>query len=377
MCCPHGNLSVLCCPTMFRPRTLVLWVALLAGCSPPEIETPPPAAPPGEDALQALVDETLESNLYNRRLNTTDHAAWQVLHGALAYGQRFEVEHEGRLVPAVDYLLKGGRLAGWNLRAHDDSDRADGGLEVILEGGTVKGQGHSDQWLAVLSQCDLERNHPLMVDGRQHVIDDLVRRAQWEVEADREASWTLIGLSRYLPIDATWQNRHGREWSLERLVAAEADHYLGQGACGGSHRLIGMSMALNRYRAAKGGGAHAPMFLADGWRTADERIREAIAKAHEYQADSGEFSMAYFDRPHFFPNVKERLAASGHTLEFLALALDDAELREAWVERGVVFLCGYLADLAEDDIECGGLYHALHGLAVFRQRRFGEKQYPR
>ena len=69
---------------MFRSRALVLWVALLAGCLPPEIETPPPAAPPGEDALQALVDETLESNLYNGRLNTTGHAAWQVLPGGLA-----------------------------------------------------------------------------------------------------------------------------------------------------------------------------------------------------------------------------------------------------------------------------------------------------
>ena len=365
---------------LWRPAprfgVLGLLIGLLAGCAPPQTKTPPPAAPLGEEALKTLVDQTLESNLYNRRLNTTDHAAWQVLHGALAYGRRFEVEHEGRQVPAVDYLLEGGRLEGWNLRAYD-GEREDGGLEVILEGGTVKGQGHPDQWLAVLSQCDLDKNHPLTVDGRQHRIQDLVRRAQWEVEADREASWTLIGLSRYVPIDETWENRHGRKWSLERLVAAEADYYLGEGACGGSHRLIGMSMALNRYREVTAGDAHAQMPLAGGWQTAEERIREAIAKAREYQADSGEFSTAYFDRPYIMPNVKERLAATGHTLELLALALSDAELRAPWVERGVVHLCGLLDELAADAVECGALYHALHGLAVYRERRFGKKTYPK
>ena len=35
---------------------------------------------------------------------------------------------------------------------------------------------------------------------------------------EREYSWTLIALNRYLPTDATWTASDGQTWSIERLV---------------------------------------------------------------------------------------------------------------------------------------------------------------
>ena len=78
-----------------------------------------PAASPISAATGDLVDvaslcERIDAVLAHardgRRLNTTDHAAWQVVHGILAFGDAFPVDHEGTTSPALDYLLTGGRL---------------------------------------------------------------------------------------------------------------------------------------------------------------------------------------------------------------------------------------------------------------------------
>jgi hypothetical protein len=38
------------------------------------------------------------------------------------------------------------------------------------------------------------------------------------------------------------------------------------------------------------------------------------------------------------------------------------------VERAAHRLCDYLEAAAAVDLDCGGLYHALHGLAIYQQR---------
>ena len=67
--------------------------------------------------------------------------------------------------------------------------------------------------------------------------------------------------------------------------------------------------------------------------------------------------------------------AGGHTLEFVILASNDDELREPWVERAVVRLCDLFRKTKPIDLECGALYHAAHGLAVYRERMFGGRSY--
>jgi hypothetical protein len=70
------------------------------------------------------------------------------------------------------------------------------------------------------------------------------------------------------------------------------------------------------------------------------------------------------------------LGTTGHTLEFVALAGEPSLLQEAWVEQAAHRLCDVLALTEEIELECGGLYHALHGLHVYRQRRFGDVSFP-
>jgi hypothetical protein len=66
--------------------------------------------------------------------------------------------------------------------------------------------------------------------------------------------------------------------------------------------------------------------------------------------------------------VFARLGATGHVFEVLALALADDRLQEPWVRRAADRLVTLLEQTADLDVECGGLYHAAHGLSLYRRR---------
>jgi hypothetical protein len=66
-----------------------------------------------------------------------------------------------------------------------------------------------------------------------------------------------------------------------------------------------------------------------------------------------------------------RLNTTGHTFEFLTLALDDEQFNQPWMTKSLVALLDMLERTQDFDLECGGLYHALHGLELYRLRKFG------
>ena len=79
-----------------------------------------PVALPADHDLQARLDAAIQYTYEHRHLSTKDQAAWQVVHGALAFGRDFKIyDPEGKLVPAIAYLLDGGQMRGWVLRKGD------------------------------------------------------------------------------------------------------------------------------------------------------------------------------------------------------------------------------------------------------------------
>jgi hypothetical protein len=69
------------------------------------------------------------------------------------------------------------------------------------------------------------------------------------------------------------------------------------------------------------------------------------------------------------------LGATGHTLEFLTLALDDEEIKAPWMALAAQYLCELLRATKDEPLECGALFHAAHGLHLYRVRRFGPREY--
>lgn len=355
--------------------------AILSGCESavktdgPKAEAAAAGAPSAttEEELKQRIDAVLSYTLHERELRLDTHAAWQIIHGVAAFGPKFPVMNGDQQVRALNWVFAGNAMKGWTLRPGRH------GVEAVQEPGTKAGQGHPDQWLGYMSLWGLPSSTPLTVAGRDYQIKDLVTQAMMDVRDGKEASWTLMALSTYLEPTQEWETRDGSKWSLERLVAMEAGADLSDEAarnqihgtaCGGSHRLIGLTYALNQRHERL---PDAP--LTGGWAVAHERIQWAVRQARKFQLPSGGFSVHYFARPASSPDLAEHLAATGHTLEFLALTLDQEQLAEPWVARAADFLCDIFEKTRALDLECGALYHAARGLLIYRHRRFGPRDY--
>ena len=127
-------------------------------------------------------------------------------------------------------------------------------------------------------------------------------------------------------------------------------------------------MALNRH--VEQGGE-----VTGVWQRADELIKASVENAKQYQNPDGSFSTNYFERPGQSRDLAQNLGTTGHIVEFLTLALTKEELQQPWVKRAVANMCGLFSKTKEIPLECGALYHAAHGLVVYRDRVYGVRKY--
>ena len=326
---------------------------------------------PDPAVLCGRIDSALAHARDARRLDAAVHGSWQVVHGILAFGRALPLVHPDGESPALDYLLDGGRLAGWILRPGSH------GVVAVVEPGSSLGQGHPDQWLGYLSQCGVAADGrvagipldtPLRVAGRDFTLGDLLAQAKHDIRPGQEATWTLMALAAWEP-DAAWTAGDGSRWTVERVVALEADADIVSAACGGAHRLYGLAAALDARRRA----GHDPESERPdgGWAAARATLEHHLELARLFQQADGSFSTHAFERPGTSPDVVARLSATGHVFEVLAVGLDDDRLGEPWVLRAADRLTTLLEQTADLDVECGALYHAVHGLAVYRGRVCG------
>jgi hypothetical protein len=320
------------------------------------------------ETTRKRVADVLAREFTQRGLSTSQNGAWQVLHGVLAYGKEFVVQTDAGPQKAVDYLLAGGALQGFAPRAGESFGGAPPrrGVKVQLQPESKIGQGHRDQWLAVLVQSGLEKSDKLKTPDGDFLIGDWIRQTQYDVplNLETEFSWTLIALTSLDPTTTAWLARDGETYDVESLLDSEVQQYQMDalsGACGGTHRLIGIAMALNQRRSENNP-------VSGVWADAKEVIDSAVATARQNQNPDGSYSTSYFHRTGWTRDLGESLGTTGHVLEFLAIAAPNEVLRQPWVQRSALQLCDTLDACEGVDLECGVLYHALHGLAEYEKR---------
>jgi hypothetical protein len=318
------------------------------------------------NSLSHEILSTLRSNLERRLLSADRNGAWQVVHGAVAYGDQLPLEVDGESVPAVEFLLGGGVMNGWELSVGPTIPSTQRpGIVARVEAGSYIGQGHADQWLGYFSQIPLSLDRTVIVSHETLRLEDWARQAQWDVPKNpfKEYSWTLIALTNFFPDEQQWTASDGNTWTLEPLVRYESQQDLSESACGGMHRLMGLAHAIQYRKHNKG-------LFDEGWALAKQVVEESIDKARRFQNSDGSFSTNYTTRPGNSNDLSLCISATGHTLEFLSFALDERELSAPWIERAATRLCDMLKASEGIDLECGGTYHALAGLKLYHQRRF-------
>jgi hypothetical protein len=227
-------------------------------------------------------------------------------------------------------------------------------------------QGHSAQYLAILAQCRVAATSPMVVRGMRFTVNDLIEDEKLSCKAGTELTFSLIALAHYLPTDATWQNREGETWSLERLVEEEIVQPIRGAACGGTHRLFGLSYGCQRRLRATGE-------LDGAYLRADRYVRDfQTFTLTKLQNRDGSFSTEWFKYPaDREDDVDRKIQTTGHILEWLVGSLDQEQLYDPRVVAATEFLCRSLSREPSREWKIGPLGHALHSLNMYQERAWG------
>lgn len=330
----------------------------------PAAEEPPEAVPPASGPAltaeqQALCDR-LRSCLayYFYRPETTQRRSpWGVLHAVVGFGVDTSLLAVDREVNAIAWLCANGPCYGMQLLVCPNP-----GAVSARKGPGF--QGHDGQLLAILAQSRVKSDYPLVVQGQRLTIADLVRTEQLSCRAGTELSFKLIGLAHYLPSDVTWRNDLGEAWNISRMVREELAQPIVGAACGGTHRLMGLSYAVrNRQQSGE---------KMDGqWERARDYLEQYYAHTFKLQNADGSFSTDWFARRGDQPDWDRRLDTTGHTLEWLAYSLPADRLSDPRVVRAVEYLTELMWRYRGRDWEIGPRGHAIHALSLYDERVFG------
>jgi len=361
------------------PLMMACCVILAAGCPPRDPNPPTPDDPDNGNgksnvepppvlpqSLQVRIDEAIK-NVRSRDLLTT-HAFWTIFHGILGLGPNVELVDplNRKRVNALDYICAGGDIRGLEIVATPN------GLDVVTQAGTGVGQGHQDQFVSEMVQWGVFPGREVKVEGKSYTFADFFRHSKMRASVTRHAdkaknqelSWAIIIVSTHFGTDHQWTNAVGEKLSLEDIVRYELDEPIDTAACGGTHRLFGLTWAYYLHL-AKGKPATGV------WKEVADKIELYKKQARAFQNSDGAFSTGYVSKAENLPDENVRIATTGHVLEWLSLAMTDAELRQPWMEDAASALAKLILDRKSKDIDGGALYHATHGLYIYRARVFG------
>ena len=327
----------------------------------PEAKTTPTAAPSrnlpplttSQINLRKKIRRVL-THYYNRPMNTRDRSPWELMHAMLAFEAHSKVLQggpKGDPITAVGWLCYNQACKRRTLMYVND----DGDLHVRV-GPAL--QGHRGQLLAMLAQSRINENYPLLVEGHELKVADLIEMEKQTCYPRTELTFKLIALMHYLDSDATWVNDQGMEWGIPRLISEELRQPVRGAACGGTHRLSGLTLAY-KTRAKRG----EPV---DGQYL---RAKQFVARYQQYayrlQNRDGSFSTEWFRGPGNEEDLDRKLKTTGHILEWLLYTASEKELKHWKTTKAANYLANIMHRNRYKDWEAGPLGHAIHALLVY------------
>ncbi|MDZ4781858.1 MAG: hypothetical protein SGJ19_16530 [Planctomycetia bacterium] len=312
---------------------------------------------PAVDALKKKVRTAL-GVYYRRHLNTRDHTPWEMFHQIIAFGPETLVHKggpQGEKVDAVRWLCDNKPSRGMQLM------HLERGKMALRRAKGV--QGHYGQFLAILAQRDIPRDFPIVVEGRKFTVEDLIRTEQRTCRAGEELTFKLMAFMHYLEPGAKWKNDRGETWTIERVLRDEIGSPIRGAACGGTHRLMGISYAVSRRKELD-----QPI---DGeYLRADKYLRDYHRYAFSLQNEDGSFSTEWFAGRGNRELKDRKLQTTGHITEWLAYSVPEEHLDDPRMAKAIDFLATLLLEDRRAEWKIGPLGHALHALALYDERVF-------
>jgi hypothetical protein len=155
------------------------------------------------------------------------------------------------------------------------------------------------------------------------------------------------------------------QWDFPTLVREELRQPVRSAACGGTHRLSGLALAVKKRRASG--------LPVDGvYAEAEKYVANYQNYALSLQNPDGSFSTEWFKGPGREQDVDRRLKTTGHTLEWLLYTGSEQQLTHFKTVRAVNYLANIMYSNRTRDWEAGPLGHAIHALVLYDRLAFAK-----
>jgi hypothetical protein len=307
------------------------------------------------EELRSKLRECL-AHYYFRPENVATRSPWGSMHAMIAYGVDTELIAGDKRVNAIGYLCYNGTCNGQRL-FYLSNDK----LQASIGPGV---QGHPAQFLAMLAQSRVKTDFPILVDGKNFTVADLIQHEKDTCRPATELTFKLIAFTHYLKSDETWKSNDGQDWDIPRVIKEELKQPIHGAACGGTHRMTGFSYAV-RKREARGESFEGQ------WMRAKKFVEDYHTYTFTLQNTDGSFSTDWFVRRADYNELGRKLQTTGHITEWLAYSLPKDQLTDPKMVKAVDYLTTILLENPNQRWSIGPLGHGLHALAIYDERVFG------
>ncbi len=326
--------------------------------APPPIPAQTPLDPSQVYRAQR-VDLALQYYLDNPE-SVSVRGPWAVMHALLPFGVEADLMAGTQRVNAIAWLCSN-RVCS---RQQMFSPVGQASFRPNVGDGV---QGHEGQFLAMLAQSKVPSRYPIVVSNRQFSIENLVQYEMATCRPRTELTFKLIGLSYYLGTQQSWRSSDRQSWNIERLVAEEMAQPINGAACGGTHRLMGISFALKQRREEN-------QPLSGRYAAAERYIQDYIQYAWSLQNPDGSFSTEWLEARAAAPKDDRKVQTTGHILEWLLFATPAEGLKNRRVDASIDYLISQVYDKRNEKWAIGPRGHALRALALYRQKCIGQTE---
>ena len=223
---------------------------------------------------------------------------------------------------------------------------------------------HANDVLATFAEIGLSPTHSIHARAGQVVVADLLRTAMCDYHRDQlENEWTAIAYARWMHPAPPWSNHWGRMVSVDDMVDDLLEQPLLSGVCGGTHRLEALVVLLRSDDESKSLGP---------WTRAKAmgrltHVRDLLAQS---QSTEGWWDKSWpsGEAPSRASNLEERILATGHHLEWLALAPKEVQLPREQIVRAAQWLAIAMHEVDDHTLaqQYGPFSHAARALCLWR-----------
>jgi hypothetical protein len=329
---------------------------------------------------------------------TTDDEPWKMFEGIYAFGSNYIIADSitQKRTQVVSYIGSG--AIEWLIK--EDAD----GPYFAAGKGDVPGELHRNQFLADLISAKVDPLAAFATEsGETDQISDFTFRAMRRIDPDEltasndlktgpdgnELGWTLIAFSQAKLSLSSWKNQNGKQVGFTDLLEIALNRPVNWGSYEGTIEQLGIAVALNEYKKdrlaeafyeydvavkknPKTAGLPPTMdsiALTGIWAKAQKHVDGVVAILKKNQNPDGTFSRYWFEKKQKSADFEEVLLYTGQALDFLAVALNDNQLKDEWVVKIVNSLSRIIARnryQLQDKIWAST--HAGHALFHYRDR---------